>query len=201
MKILVAGDSFAADWSVKHPQGLGWPNLLAQQFDVTNVAQAGVGEYKILKQIISAGNLNNYDWIIVSHTIPYRVHTRKHPVHYNDALHHNADLIYTDVEYHSCTVREIFNRPLRTAMNWFNWHFDLDYQETVYELVRDQVNRLVAPVKNLVIDNSLVDRRFVKEQLVIDIEEIKKKNPGLINHLSEHGNQLVYNQILNAISN
>lgn len=200
MKILVAGDSFAADWSVKHPLGLGWPNLLAQQFDVTNIAQAGVGEYKILKQIMSAGNLVEYDWIIVSHTIPYRVNTRRHPIHHNDLLHHSADLIYSDVEYHSHTARGFFNRSLRTAMNWFNWHYDQDYQETVYELLRDQVNRLVAPVKNLAIDNSLIDRRFVKEQLVIDITKIKNQYPGLINHLSDQGNRLVYNQILNVIS-
>ena len=36
--------------------------------NVTNVAQAGVSEYKILKQIRNA-DLDNYDAVIVSHNI------------------------------------------------------------------------------------------------------------------------------------
>ena len=47
LRILIAGDSFAAEW----PGNNGWVKLLSQKFSVTNVAQAGVGEYKILKQL------------------------------------------------------------------------------------------------------------------------------------------------------
>ena len=43
MKLLVAGDSFVAEW----PGDEGWVKLLANDYDVTNVAQAGVSEYKI----------------------------------------------------------------------------------------------------------------------------------------------------------
>ena len=50
MKILICGDSFAADWTVKYP-GQGWPNMLAEIHEVTNLAQAGCSEYKILKQL------------------------------------------------------------------------------------------------------------------------------------------------------
>jgi hypothetical protein len=201
MKILIAGDSFAADWSVKYPTGLGWPNLLAQQFDVTNVAQAGIGEFKILKQITSIKNLDKFDLIIVSHTIPYRVHTRCHPVHSTDPLHANADLIYADINYHAHTFKGFLNRRLRAARNWFDWHFDQDYQETVYELIRDRITQLVSVVDCLVIDNSLIERKYVKENLLIDIAEIKKKYPGLINHLSDRGNQLLYKKIIDVIDN
>ena len=48
----------------------GWSKL-AKQHDVTNVAQAGVSEYKILKQLHNA-ELKDYDAIIVSHTSPSR---------------------------------------------------------------------------------------------------------------------------------
>ena len=61
MKILILGDSFATDWTSKYPQGKGWPNLLAEKFDVTNLAQAGISEYKILKQIKSVSNLEKFD--------------------------------------------------------------------------------------------------------------------------------------------
>ena len=56
MKLLLAGDSFAAEW----PGENVWPKLLAKQHDVTNVAQAGVSEYKILKQLHNA-ELKDYD--------------------------------------------------------------------------------------------------------------------------------------------
>ena len=50
MKILICGDSFAADWTIKYP-GQGWPNMLSQQYEIVNLAQAGCSEYKILKQL------------------------------------------------------------------------------------------------------------------------------------------------------
>ena len=97
-KILIAGDSFAADWTVKYKnQGKGWPNLLAEKHDVKNIAQAGCGEYKIYKQLINE-NLDDFDCIIVSHTSAYRVHTMYHPIHNNDSLHSNADFIYSDIK-------------------------------------------------------------------------------------------------------
>ena len=49
-KILIIGDSFACVW----PNGLtGWPTQLAQQYDVTNLSQAGVGEYQKLRQMLN----------------------------------------------------------------------------------------------------------------------------------------------------
>ena len=51
MKILIAGDSFAADWKIKH-SGNGWVNMLSNDYDVTNIAQAGASEYKIYQQLI-----------------------------------------------------------------------------------------------------------------------------------------------------
>ena len=102
MKILVAGDSFAAEW----PGNNGWVKLLAQKFPVTNVAQAGVSEYKILKQLV---NLDDYNIIIVSHTSPSRIHTPKHPLH-TKGLHKDCDLLYNDIDRTS-----LFNSSLRAA--------------------------------------------------------------------------------------
>ena len=99
MHVLIVGDSFAADWSAKHCDLFGWPNLLAKHHTVTNLAQAGVSEYKIYKQLISV-DLSQFDLVIVAHTSPYRVVTRSHPVHYNNSLHKHADLLFGDIEYH-----------------------------------------------------------------------------------------------------
>ena len=35
-KILIAGDSFATDWTKKY-EGIGWVNMLCKDFDVTNI--------------------------------------------------------------------------------------------------------------------------------------------------------------------
>ena len=151
MKILVIGDSFAADWTVKY-SGVGWPNLLAKQFDVTNLAQAGVSEYKIYKQILSISDLSIFDLVIVSHTSPYRIHTRRHPIHTGDLLHNNADLIYNDIEYHSHTLRGIFNSSLKSAVGFYVHHNDEEYQEIVYMMFRDKINQIIGTTKCLVIN-------------------------------------------------
>ena len=62
-KILICGDSFAADWTIKTKTS-GWVNFLK---DTDIIAQAGVGEYKILKQLQSC-KLELYTHIIISHT-------------------------------------------------------------------------------------------------------------------------------------
>ena len=62
-KILIAGDSFAALYPGERQ---GWPNLLSEKYNIKNVAQAGISEYKILNQIKSE-NLNQYDLVIVSY--------------------------------------------------------------------------------------------------------------------------------------
>ena len=110
--ILIIGDSFAADWSTKYNNYLGWPNLLAQSHSVTNLAQAGVSEHKIYKQLCSVQDLSVYDVVIVAHTSPFRVPTKRHPMHSKDVLHKDADLIYSDIEYHSNRLKNIFNKSV-----------------------------------------------------------------------------------------
>ena len=61
MKILIVGDSFAADWAIKYKSISGWPNLLAEKFEVVNLAQAGVSEYKIYQQVLSVTNIKEFD--------------------------------------------------------------------------------------------------------------------------------------------
>jgi len=95
-RILIAGDSFAADWTKKY-NGIGWVNMLNNDYDVKNVAEAGVSEYKIYKQLENE-KTDEFDYIIISHTSPYRIPVEKHPIHYGDILHNNCDLIYSDLK-------------------------------------------------------------------------------------------------------
>jgi hypothetical protein len=198
MKILIVGDSFAADWSAKYKEALGWPNLLAEHHTITNLSQAGVGEYKIYKQLMSV-NLSNFDLVIIAHTSPYRVHTRKHPVHLQNKFYKNADLIYADIEYHLTSITNWFNKSLQSASKFFVHHYDEKFQETIYELIRDKINTLIGSTKCIVIHTHIVPNKFLNEKTVIDINE-QVLTPNLANHLSKESNRIVCIQILDKLN-
>jgi len=200
MQILIVGDSFSADWTVKYPDGIGWPNLLALDHSIINLSQAGVGEYKILCQLRSIQNIDQFDLVIVSHTSPYRINTKQHPVHSTDLLHSNADLMFADIEHHLKRFSNKFNLSLRSAFNFFVYHSDDKYQETVYELLRQKINNMIGEVPCIVISTLNVDTKFLKEKIIVDLTNIQQNYPGFINHLSKDGNQLAYKKIIDTIS-
>ena len=135
MKILICGDSFAADWTIKYP-GKGWPNLLAEKHTVTNLAQAGCSEYRIWQQLKSV-DLDKFNSIIVSHTSPYRLFVKNHPVHHSDILHHSSDLIYNDIKDHSK-----LNRRLDSIVDYFENYVDLDYLADIHNLICKEIDQL-----------------------------------------------------------
>lgn len=190
-KILIVGDSFSANWSIKYKDYLGWPDLLASHYDVTNVSQAGVSEYKILKQLRLVGNVKQFDCVILSHTCPYRVNTRRHPVHYNDSLHEHADLIYSDINYHAGRLLGWLNRSLISAKSFFVHHFDMEYQEIVYQLIKNEIAKITDGIPTISLINRNVPAMFI-EHKDINLTQIQLDNQGHINHLSEEGNIIVY---------
>jgi hypothetical protein len=201
MQILIAGDSFAADWTVKYPNQLGWPNLLSSVYQVDNIAQAGVSEYKIYKQILSVENqLKNYDVVIISHTSPYRAVTRQHPIHCDDTLHSNADLMLADIEYHSKSLKSIFNRSLQAARGYIKYHYDIEYQEITYNLFKKEICQMLSGTKTIVISNFLNQTINESDTNFLDCSSLQTNYPGIMNHLSDQGNFLLFNDIVNKIN-
>ena len=193
MKILIAGDSFAADWSVKYPDLKGWCNQLAEQYSVTNIAQAGVGEYKIWQQIKNA-DLSKFDTVIISHASPNRIHCVRHPVHANSSLHKNSDLIYTDVVAHR------HNKDAELAVNFFERYFELDYYQDIAELICKDILNLLGeyPHLNQIHLVNINKRRLYDFLPSIDINGIFTRHrgeDGCPNHLTKQGNQLMFEQI------
>jgi hypothetical protein len=197
-KILIFGDSFAADWSVKYIEYKGWPNLLQEQFDVTNIAQAGVSEFKIYKQLLTV-NVADYDIFIVSHTSPYRIPVRKHPVHHLDSLHSNADLIYTDIEFHSNRLKNIFNFPLRTAINFYKHLYDEEFYTLTYNMLRDKINDILTNKRVICVSN-FHNKYEYYEQNCLDFSYLYPKYKGTVNHFSEEGNRIIFGKILSEIN-
>lgn len=195
MKILICGDSFAADWSVKYTDYPGWPNLLAQVHDVTNLAQAGVSEYRIWQQLSSA-SLKSYDLIIIAHTSPFRIPIDHHPTHHRDPLHKNCDLIYLDVKNADQTCE------LAPIIEYFEKYFSTEYACFVHNLIiKEELSLLdkqfagpVLNITNLNWDNLDKTKNFTS------FESIRKKHPGLINHYSQQGNQIIFDTLLKKIN-
>lgn len=187
--ILIVGDSFAAPWGDKYA---GWPKFLENNFTVTNLAQAGVGEYKILKQLTSVV-LEQFDCVIVCHTSPYRVHTPRHPTHLK-GLHKNCDLIYTDI----IEQKSWFNRSLETAKNWFKYHYDNDYQKDIYQLLRNEISSKIN-IPYISIDNLEGSVEFANEGNHLDFTKFWLENRGYVNHYSHEGNYGIYISVKKTI--
>jgi hypothetical protein len=194
VKILICGDSFAADWTVKFKdRGKGWPNFLAEKFQVTNMAMAGCGEYKIYNQLLSQ-NLDHYDFIIVSHTSAYRIHTQTHPVHFQDKLHSNADLIYSDIKEHSK------NKPeLKCIVEYYEKYFDLEYSKFVHSLVCDKIKELLKNQNNVLHLTNLDWKDFYQFPEMLILNQLTPVEAGM-NHYDQETNYNIYKQIVDKIN-
>lgn len=196
MNILILGDSWSADWNIKYTDYLGWPNIIAQKYAVTNIAQAGVSQYSILKQLDTIQPLD-YDIIIISITSPYRVYTPQHPVH-TSGLHANSDLIYSDIDHHASKFPD--NKRLHSALAYFEDHYDLDYADTIHHNMVDNCLNRLDPRNTIVTSNIKNNVNFVGGHLFVDGHEISNSYPGLINHTSEEGNQIFAKEIIKLIN-
>lgn len=183
-KILICGDSFAADWSKKY-EGKGWVNMIENDHIITNIAEAGVSEYKIYKQLQSV-NTDKFDKIIVSHTSPYRIPIKEHPIHSKDILHHNCDLIYSDLKEHE-------DNPLvKSAIDFYENLYDMDYACFIHDLIIKEINLKYRNLINITF--------FSTNKNMYNFEDIFLKNKGLINHMNDNGNKIIYNKIKDIIN-
>lgn len=189
MKILITGDSFAADWV---SSAEGWVNYLAKDYNITNLAQAGCGEYKIYLQLRSV-DLSNYDGIIISHTSPYRWYTSNNLLHNNSNLHKQSDYIYNDI------VGNIDKNPLLPSLKTFFENFyDLNYAVFVHNLVCKEIENLVLSFPTIHL--SFFDYKTLhKFNNFLDLSKIFEKHRGSINHLNSIGNSRVYDIVKNKL--
>jgi len=180
-KLLIAGDSFATNWRIKH-NGAGWVNHLENDYEVKNIAQAGVSEYKIYKQLIKE-NLKEFDNVIVSHTSAYRIPIEEHPIHKNDILHKNCDLIFSDVSEH------LSNPIMRTAHDFYTNIFDADYFIFINSLICKEIQNLSSKITHITFFDSFYDENVKK------FESVFLNNKGQMNHMNTTGNQIIYEEV------
>jgi hypothetical protein len=191
MKLLICGDSFASDWRTEYPNSIGWPTLLEKHFEIINLAQAGCSEYKILKQLMSI-NLNQFDKILISHTSPYRLYIKNHPVH-KEGLHKDSDLIYTDIKEHSNT-----NQTLLPLVNFFEKFMDLEYMEFIHNLICKEIDSISANYSVIHFTHFEWDNLYCFKNFE-NYNHVYKKNSGKINHYNEIGNFTIYKNLLEKL--
>jgi hypothetical protein len=198
MNILIVGDSFAADWSQVDTDYCGWPQLLAKKHRVVNLAQAGCDEYRILKQLQSVKEMTEFDWIILCHTSPFRIHTIQHPVHKDSVIHKNADLIFADIEHHCDNNAHKTNQAVISARDFFLYHYDEKYYADIYELITEKIHSLIPKDRTLIADNfgQIDATQFPHRLNFTDIAEVR---PGNINHFDQSGNEKICHAILDII--
>lgn len=185
-KVLLCGDSFAVNY--RRPEEPGWVNMLEKHYELDNRAQAGVGEYKILQQLLKIETIAKYDRCIVFHTSPNRVHIDSIPFHEN--LHQHSDLIFQDVMYHY--GKNPNDQTLKAAKLYFEQIFDETYYQDVYQLIFDKiVNLCIIPTLHVfslyMPAHSGLD--YINLQKLITIQ------PGKTNHMSYDDNQFVAKSI------
>ena len=172
MRIFVFGDSFAATPN-------GWASML--DGEVSNFAENGIGEYKIYKALKT---YLNFDKAIICHTSPWRVHARTHPVHKNDPTRFNNDFMLNDVEYHSK-----INKDMKIVHEYLKKYYDPEYQEDTYKVF---VNELMRISNTIHITFHEPDDT---KQITHNFNEIYKKHPGQINHMSHEGNKIIAEKV------
>lgn len=188
-KLLICGDSFAADWTVKY-SGQGWPNMLSRHFLISNIAKAGVGEYKIYQQLCSQ-DLDKFDAIVIAHTSPFRIYVKKHPLHHRDLLHDNCDFIYSDLKGSEDKFPEI-----RCVTEYFENYFDQDYAKFVHDLICEKIEKLCDNKKVVHLINFEDQYKFKNS---LNFVSVFQQHRGSMNHFNETGNQIVFESILEKI--
>lgn len=190
MNILIIGDSFA------DPSGIigdTWYNSLPGS--VTNMAKAGVGQYKILQQLLS--NRFHFEKVIVLVTSEYRIHASQNPFYTStDHRHHDSDLILRDVE------SRLPDERAQHICYWFKNIFDLEYAVDIHNLVLQETHKILRQ-RNL----DFIPLTFFPklndiynfDSHLLDFSQIAQDNPGDKNHLDSKGHKLVLDKLKGMI--
>ena len=166
--------------------------MLAQQHEVLNLAQAGCGQYKIWLQLQSCMSMiDQFDSIVISHTSPYRIYVKEHPIHRDDKLHRASDLIYNDI-----VDKVDLHKDMAHIVLWFEKYFDLDHARFVHNLICEKIDRTLRPYRHKVLHITNIDwSGLYRFDDMISFEFLFKTHRGLMNHYSEKGNELIFNMI------
>lgn len=187
--ILLIGDSFVADWSVKQPV-TGWPNYLANNYQLTNLGQAGCSEYKIKKQLDSA-DLGQYSHVVVVHTSMSRIPVDHHPLHCTDPLLKDCDFIYSDVLVNN-------NSQVQCVTEYYEKFYHVDFFEYIYGLIVQDIDQILLKSKIPTLHITFFDHRLPVDHR--NFYDLFRDHRGTANHLDEYANRYMFEEIKSWIT-
>jgi hypothetical protein len=87
---------------------------------------------------------------------------------------------------------------LKTAKNFFKYHYDDDYQLDIYKLLRSQINNMIS-VPYISLSHIDIVNLLAVERCNIDLTKLWKSERGTINHYTEFGNEIIFKRILHEL--
>ena len=174
----IIGDSFSSEYTSD-----SWVSMLGNRYKVKNFSQRGISEYRLYCNILNhIEEITKSDLVIIFHTNPDRVFVPDGVVFDSRQLptHPYCDLVASD----SITS----NNWKYIAETYYKYFFDQTLQNFLYQSIVEKTTSLCLP--NLVhctgfqIPQSM---NFIKS-----FHDVYMNNPGDINHMDRHGNQIVY---------
>ena len=185
MKIALFGDSFSA--RVPDACIIGWPILLEKHFSIENFSQSGSSQYRILQNLKNQ-NLSQYDKIVVSHTSPLRMFVKFNPLHQTTEYHKECDLIFLDSAER--------DDPFSIACQMFYKHiFDLEYAFDIHNMICREISDITSAHDTLHITHFDYDKLYCFDGM-INFYQHWLKHKGKVNHYSQPGNNVVYQELL-----
>lgn len=183
-KVLIAGDSYASDWNEK------WEWWKSLPYDITNVAQAGSSQYRILKSLCVS---LDYDVIVIFHTSPYRLYTENNTLHTNSPTHKHSDYIIGDVIAKGGDI----SKAMKSYVKYF-------YNE---ELVLYNHRKICEDIINITKHTTVIhasgfdyDDIFEFDDMT-SIRHIAETQHGGVCHMNTTGNKMVADIIETKIKN
>ena len=184
-RVLIIGDSFSSE---QLSGDFGWPVLLKQDFTVTNLSSPGIGQYKILKKLQSV-DLDDYDFVVISHTSPNRVHCESNPLYPDNHLYRFSDIIFADAE-------SKFNQiPIaQDIVSYYKYIFDLDYYKFIHSSCCREIDQITNHSKVLHITHfDWID--LYQFNCMINFYKFWLDNRGDFAHYTKQANQTIYKQL------
>ena len=188
-RLLIVGDSFSSEQlSTEH----GWPMMLHQNFDVTNISAPGIGEYKILKKLESV-NINDYKLILISHTSPNRLHSAINPLYPPGHLYSYSDIIFSDAE------SKIQQVPIASdIVNYYKYIFDPNYYNFIHTCCCQKIDELTKNSTVLHITHFDWKDLYPFDNM-INFYNFWLNNRGSIAHYTKEANQVIYKTLVDKI--
>jgi hypothetical protein len=184
-KLLIVGDSFGTQTTADYQT---WYEILSSNYDVTNLCQSGIGQYKIHQQLLSI-DVSTFDLILVIATSPYRVHVTNNPF-YNSKheTHSNCDFLYSDVE------SRLPDPNAEKILWWFKNIVDLDHCKFINNLIiKESIAYCWSHQKKVLILNFLAED--FQHTLSLDFSQTWREHQGKVNHLTQKGHKIIAEKI------